>query len=379
MMNQAMLCIIGHIYDQLMLTREILEVTYQFHKSGLTTASAYIHTIAVEFSAASGVYKRFLEVLHTMSVCDKVTTEQSVMYNLEIYPQKWKADNMIYDTLDITLDRYVTLCGMNVYPNPEYHPDRTMWEHDLLYIFEGEWTIAQDEQSYLLKAGDAILLRAGSHHRCPVPCAPNTRTMFVHFNKLPGDRKDVELTPAALALRAEESTTCVQTVTSCAQHPEVSKIMRQIIDAFWSQRDDKRRQTSLLVNLLLVDLAFIARSSQQTADEWIVRILRLFRTEPSKMFSLEELADFVNVSVRSLTSRFKATTGQTVHQYQINFKLELAYAALRSTNRTIQDIAVGYGFYDAYQFSRLFKKKYGRSPKHFKLRNPAMNINRHQA
>ena len=42
MMNQAMLCIIGHIYDQLMLTREILEVTYQFHKSGLTTASAYI-------------------------------------------------------------------------------------------------------------------------------------------------------------------------------------------------------------------------------------------------------------------------------------------------------------------------------------------------
>ncbi len=285
---------------------------------------------------------------------------------------------MRYDVLDIGLDRSVTLCGMNVYPNPEYHPDRTMAEHDLLYICEGEWTIAQEDQSYLLKAGEAIFLRAGSHHYCPVQCTPNTRTMFVHFNRLPGDKYGVSLSPEMVKASAVERGAAIATVTSCGQYPEVARILRRIIDAFWSERDDKQRQSSLLINLLLCELSFIARNNQQQADEWIVKTLRLFRTEPAKMFSLEEIAGLANISVRTLSSRFKHITGQGVHQYQVNLKLEMAYAAIRTTDRTIQDIAAGYGFYDAYQFSRLFKKKYGKSPKHFKMRDPSVNINRPQ-
>lgn len=285
---------------------------------------------------------------------------------------------MLLDMLDISLNRLVTLCGMNVYPNPEYHPDRTMSEHDLLYICEGEWTIAQDDQTYLLMPGDAIFLRSGSHHYCPVQCTPNTRTMFVHFNRMARDRYNVDLSSEALKSSAAENTACITTVTACGQYPEVSRILRHIIDAFWSERDDKRRQSSLMINLLLGELAFISRSNQAQADEWIVKTLRLFRTEPAKIFHLEELAQMMNLSVRSLSSRFKEITGQTVHQYQMNLKLEMAYAAIRTTNRTIQDIAAGYGFYDAYQFSRLFKMKYGKSPKHFKMRDPSVNLNRMQ-
>ena len=39
--------------------------------------------------------------------------------------------------------RRVTLCGTNIYPFPEYHVDRIMAEHDLMYIHEGAWQIAQ--------------------------------------------------------------------------------------------------------------------------------------------------------------------------------------------------------------------------------------------
>ncbi len=68
------------------------------------------------------------------------------------------------------------------------------------------------------------------------------------------------------------------------------------------------------------------------------------------MFPLEELAQMANISVRPLFSRFKTITGQTVHQYPMNLKLEMAYAAIRAADRTIQDIAVDYGFYGACQF-----------------------------
>ena len=52
---------------------------------------------------------------------------------------------MDYDVLALSYAREVTLCGINLYPNPEYHPDRIMDEHDLLYIQEGEWKVGQDE------------------------------------------------------------------------------------------------------------------------------------------------------------------------------------------------------------------------------------------
>jgi AraC-like DNA-binding protein/mannose-6-phosphate isomerase-like protein (cupin superfamily) len=281
---------------------------------------------------------------------------------------------MNYDILDITLQRVVTLCGMNMYPTPEYHPDRVMSEHDLLFICEGEWTVIQDGQSYPLKAGDAIFLRAGNHHASEMPCTPGTRTLFVHFSRLPGERYDEEITAEALKAYSRDRSACIMTVTSCGQNAEVQRLMRQIIDNFWSERDDKARQSSLMINLLLSELSYIARHTLQNTDEWISRALRLFRSEPARIYSLEEIAKIAGISVRTLSTRFKQITGQGVHRYQLNLKLEMAYAAIRTTDRTIQDIAAGFGFYDAYQFSKLFKRKYGMPPRHFKPSTPRTGV-----
>ena len=71
---------------------------------------------------------------------------------------------MEYSILPNSPNRLVTLCGENVYPQPELHPDRVMDEHDLMYVYSGEWTLVQDETVYQVQAGDLIFLRAGSHH-----------------------------------------------------------------------------------------------------------------------------------------------------------------------------------------------------------------------
>ncbi|MCE5343918.1 MAG: AraC family transcriptional regulator [Eubacteriales bacterium] len=285
---------------------------------------------------------------------------------------------MTYDILGISLNRTVMLCGMNVYPNPEYHPDRTMLEHDILYICEGEWTITQDDETYFLKTDDAILLRAGSHHYCPVMCAPGTRTMFVHFNRLFGDRTNIPLDMKEINAQERAHTACLSTLMHC-QQTEVSEYLQRIIYLFWSDRADRQTQASLLINLLLTELAHVVGASQQMhGEQWIMSVLRLFRSEPGHNYKLEELASFARVSERTLSEHFKRVTGQSVHQYQLNMKLEMAYTAICNTTRTLRDIAADFGFYDAYQFSRLFKRKYGKSPKHYRLHNPSLNINRPQ-
>jgi len=82
-----------------------------------------------------------------------------------------------------------------------------------------------------------------------------------------------------------------------------------------------------------------------------------------RFYSASELADSYYVSVRTISGRFKKATGESVHQYQINLKLDMAYDELPfSPNRPIRDVAKSYGFYDEYQFSKLFKRRFGIAP-----------------
>lgn len=283
---------------------------------------------------------------------------------------------MSYTVLTLSGDRRVTLCGTNVYPVPEKHLDRILDEHDLLYIFSGEQAIAQDDEQFTLQAGDLILLRAGSHHYGTAPCSVNMRSIFIHMNVLPGDQGKRYMTHEELARQADGTSFILPTVIHCGKSNHCTEIINEIIHTFWSHSEQKERRLMLLVNLLLDELAAVSLENEAEQEEWTVAIISLFRKHPERMYSLEELAEAVRMNVRTMSSRFREITGESIHQYQLNMKLENAYRDLRIGGRTIKDVAESYGFCDAYYFSRLFKKKFGINPKQLKNHEPSANINR---
>lgn len=280
---------------------------------------------------------------------------------------------MSYTILPLSNHRKVTLCGTNVYPVPEAHYDRILSEHDLLYIYSGEQPIAQDDETFTLQTGDIILLRSGSHHWGTAPCSVNMRSLFIHFNVLPGDRGEKYLTREEI--EAQNGEIILPTVVHCGQENTVTRTINEIISLYWSHRPNKERRLTLMLNLLLDELAAIGRADESRQEEWSVAVISMFRRYPERMFSLEEIAESVQMNVRTLSARFREITGESVHQYQLNMKLEAAYKALRGGSRTIKDVAMSYGFSDAYYFSRLFKKKFGLSPKQVK-RDPSANMGR---
>lgn len=286
---------------------------------------------------------------------------------------------MEYSILPYSPNRLVTLCGENVYPQPELHPDRVMDEHDLMYVYSGEWTMVQDETVYQVQAGDLIFLRAGSHHWSPVKCTVNARNMFIHMTCLPTDRNCVELSGTEAAAYYEGNSFCLPTLIHCGQDTPVTQLFREIIDTYWSQRKDAVRRLRFLLNLLLNDLTGLALSSQQTGNEWSVAIIRLFKEHAHRMYSIQEIAAITGMNERTLSSRFRAITGESIHQYQLNLKLDDAYRMLRDGGASVKEVAAHFGFCDAYYFSRMFKKKFGISPKEIKGHDPRSNINRRPA
>lgn len=283
---------------------------------------------------------------------------------------------MSYTVLTLSSQRRVTLCGTNVYPVPEQHPDRIMNEHDLLYIYSGEQPVTQEDESYSLQTGDLMVLRAGSHHYGSGTCSVNMRSIFIHLNVLPGDRKAEDLTPEEIAASLETQSVVLPTLIHCGQQNVCTQIINEIIDVYWSHRPGKERRLTLLANLLLDELAFQGMQNETSREEWTVAVISLFKKHPEKMYSLEELAETVNMNVRTMCARFREIMGTSIHQYQMDYKLEAAYRDLRIGEKKIKEVALSYGFTDPYYFSRQFKSKFGVSPKQIRQRDPSANINR---
>ena len=124
-------------------------------------------------------------------------------------------------------------------------------------------------------------------------------------------------------------------LTDCQNQTQVEGLFHQIIETYWLASRDTQFRLSALLDLLHA-----------------------------------ELAGTFCTSVRTLSHRFKKATGTSIHRYQLSLKLNLAHEQLPLyPNRGLRDIALSFGFYDEFQFSRLFKRQFGYSPSAHKSNN----------
>ena len=81
----------------------------------------------------------------------------------------------------------ITKADNNFYALPFVHPERTMDEHDFIYVLHGKWKIGQNQKVYDLKKDSLLILSAGQRHYGISPCSPGTKTMYFHVSKAKDD------------------------------------------------------------------------------------------------------------------------------------------------------------------------------------------------
>lgn len=82
--------------------------------------------------------------------------------------------------------------------------------------------------------------------------------------------------------------------------------------------------------------------------------------------SLSELAEFIGLNHKYLSTLFHKEVGLTLTEYISTNKIEEAKHLLMSSNHSILDIATWLGFHDQSHFTRTFKKLTGTTPKKFR-------------
>ena len=97
--------------------------------------------------------------------------------------------------------------------------------------------------------------------------------------------------------------------------------------------------------------------------EIIYPAIKKIRKDYTKKISVEELAALCNVSKYHFCRIFKEVTNVSAVQYQTVYRLRLADAFLKNSNKSIAEIATACGFEDVHYFSRCYKKNIGVSPR----------------
>ncbi len=77
---------------------------------------------------------------------------------------------------------------------------------------------------------------------------------------------------------------------------------------------------------------------------------------------ISTLAEMLGIDRRYLCRIFYRATGETPQEYLINIRLKKAAELLRTGQYTVGEVARSTGYEDIFNFSKMFKKRYGLSP-----------------
>ena len=102
------------------------------------------------------------------------------------------------------------------------------------------------------------------------------------------------------------------------------------------------------------------------ADTAVGRALALLHQRPGHGWTLDELARDAGLSRSALTERFARYLGQAPMAYLTDWRLELAAESLRTTNRSVVQIAGDVGYDSEAAFNRAFKRRFSAPPARYR-------------
>lgn len=96
---------------------------------------------------------------------------------------------------------------------------------------------------------------------------------------------------------------------------------------------------------------------------WVSQAIFILQNQLANNMNMEDLVADFPISYSKFRKSFKRITGKSPNQYHLDLRLDKAEELLRNTNLSVKEIGYHTGFDSPFYFSRLFKKKFGVSPK----------------
>lgn len=220
-------------------------------------------------------------------------------------------------------------------------------DYDLWYVLDGDGEVQLDGRRYRACAQHCFLFQPGARIVARHDPRRRLRVFAVHF--------------AVVGVAATDWPPPVQPIREAvlfgalARHAEVA----------WRQ-GDPARATSLVAEMVLYLCAAAHHPPVSVTDSRVAGILDAVREDPSRHWSVSELARRAGLSRAQFARRLTAATGLAPERFLIQCRLDRAQQLLAETDLTVSQIADALGYRDVYYFSRQFARATGRTASAFR-------------
>lgn len=138
---------------------------------------------------------------------------------------------------------------------------------------------------------------------------------------------------------------------------------------FLSQENNTTLIKEYIQKLLTEYAQLISNAKTNEENPLIVKVCDYLDHNLSQDISLEQMANIINVSPFYLSKLFKEEKGITFINFISDKRLEKARDLLEHSDLSIKEITSEIGYNDQNYFSRIFKNKFGLSPKEYRKSN----------
>lgn len=251
-------------------------------------------------------------------------------------------------------------------PGATFGP-RRLADHEFVWLLGGSahWTLRADAggapQEILLVPGQLLLAPAGVIDCYQWDLHQPSRHAWIHFEVVE---------PAGL-----DGTATWPLVRSLTAVPLLGALCDHLLALAGRQSPSARQRSSQLLALLL-DL-FVAEPSPAPAAQLpphlqaaLGEVRRIWRDEGVRIVEVDELAAAAGVSGGHLFRLFRQHYGcGPAHALEL-VRLARAAAMLQRSNATLDEVAAGCGFANAYHLSRRFRTSYAVPPGRYRRSGP---------
>lgn len=112
----------------------------------------------------------------------------------------------------------------------------------------------------------------------------------------------------------------------------------------------------------------INKNSDASADT-VNKIIEYIQTNYNQNISNAEIAEKFHFNHSYIGRIFKSHTGSSIHQFLLDYRMNIAKELLRSQNSSIHSIAHAVGFNDSHHFVKYFKQSVGQTPTEYRKSN----------
>lgn len=239
--------------------------------------------------------------------------------------------------------------------------------HVLVYMYSGEIVIEEKGKTTRLHKGECAFIRKDFSVQMTKQAwnGEQFKAIFLMFtpkflrsfynrldkNTLPKDAKRNKISLCKLP----------------SNRPDIVSLFESMTPYFNSDIEP----TEELLQLKMVEGMYVLLNTSKNlyasvfdfTDPWKIDILDFLESNYMNDISMEEIANYTGRSLSTFKRDFKKCSTLSPREWLIHRRLEAAHELIRKGGRKVSEICLEVGFKNLSHFSKIYKEKYGISPK----------------